>query len=155
MLLLTPNIVLRSGSLNLNGILDTCSLLGVVWGFGAGSRAPLLLLLRRPPDPLTTEVVFDSLEEAAAAAAAAAAIAAAVMFEAGLDVVIEVSEVTSPLDSALSKEFLSCKRKHINDEKIGTIRNSGTSSEILNKKAILPISLSDPHSVLSLSIVNF
>ena len=120
MLLLTPNIVLRSGSLNLNGILDTCSLLGVVWGFGAGSRAPLLLLLRRPPDPLTTEVVFDSLEEAAAAAAAAAAIAAAVMFEAGLDVVIEVSEVTSPLDSALSKEFLSCKRKHINDEKIGT-----------------------------------
>ena len=135
MLLLTPNIVLRSGSLNLNGILDTCSLLGVVWGFGAGSRAPLLLLLRRPPDPLTTEVVFDSLEEAAAAAAAAAAIAVAVMFEAGLDVVIEVSEVTSPLDSALSKEFLSCKRKHINDEKIGTIRNSDASSEIPNKKA--------------------
>ena len=134
MLLLTPNIVLRSGSLNLNGILDTCSLLGVVWGFGAGSRAPLLLLLRRPPDPLTTEVVFDSLEEAAAAAAAAAAIAAAVMFEAGLDVVIEVSEVTSPLDSALSKEFLSCKRKHINDEKIGTIRNSGASKKFLLKR---------------------
>ena len=146
MLLLTPNIVLRSGSLNLNGILDTCSLLGVVWGFGAGSRAPLLLLLRRPPDPLTTEVVFDSLEEAAAAAAAAA-IAAAVMFEAGLDVVIEVSEVTSPLDSALSKEFLSCKRKHINDEKIGTIRNSGASSKIPNKKASPLISLSDPQSV--------
>ena len=50
--ILTPNMFLKSGSLNLNGILDTWSLLGVVWGFGAGSKAPLLLLRRLQPLPL-------------------------------------------------------------------------------------------------------
>ena len=63
--ILTPNMFLKSGSLNLNGILDTWSLLGVVWGFGAGSKAPLLLLRRLQPLPLPpcccwllTEFVF-------------------------------------------------------------------------------------------------
>ena len=68
--ILTPNMFLKSGSLNLNGILDTWSLLGVVWGFGAGSKAPLLLLRRLQPLPglppccccwLLTEFVFVSV----------------------------------------------------------------------------------------------
>ena len=36
---------LKSGSLNLKGMLDTWSLLGVVCGFGAGSKGPLLLMI--------------------------------------------------------------------------------------------------------------
>ena len=42
---LTPNMFLRSGSLNLNGMLDTWSLLGVVCGLGAGNSGPPLLLI--------------------------------------------------------------------------------------------------------------
>ena len=42
---LTPNMFLRSGSLNLNGMLDTWSLLGVVCGLGAGKSGPPLLLI--------------------------------------------------------------------------------------------------------------
>ena len=86
--ILTPNMFLRSGSLNLNGILDTWSRLGVVWGFGAGSKAPLLLL-RRPP--LTEE--FDSPLEVVEAAIEAAIV------------------VISPLESLSIDSVLPCNRK--------------------------------------------
>ena len=71
---------LRSGSLNLKGIFETCSLLGVVLGLGAGSRAACPLLLMSASEEgmataaadvgdVTTEVTVSPLLLATAAAA--------------------------------------------------------------------------------------
>lgn len=85
MIILTPNIALKSGSRNLNGIFDTCNRFG--WFFwslwtrdaidvGVVVTADVTIPLTAFKLAITWEVVCDAtvLEDAAAAAAAAAAV---------------------------------------------------------------------------------